>query len=63
MGDRQRFTRIFRTLVTLWSGSSTGSANATPGGLALRRVHPTFPDPYDWPAYVAKLTALANRFG
>lgn len=32
------------------------------GAAGLRRPSDNLPDEYDWPAYVAKLTALADRF-
>ena len=31
--------------------------------IGLRKDNTNLPDGYDWPAYVAKLTALADRFG
>ncbi|MFY1693923.1 DinB family protein [Solwaraspora sp. WMMA2101] len=31
--------------------------------IGLRRDNTNVPDDYDWPAYVAKLTKLADRFG
>ncbi|MDG4831235.1 DinB family protein [Solwaraspora sp. WMMD1047] len=31
--------------------------------IGLRRENPNVPDDYDWPAYVTKLTKLADRFG
>lgn len=31
--------------------------------IGLRRDNTNVPDDYDWPAYVAKLTTLADRFG
>ncbi|WP_279433352.1 DUF664 domain-containing protein [Micromonospora sp. KC606] len=31
--------------------------------IGLRRENTTIPDDYDWPAYVTKLTKLADRFG
>ncbi|WP_229401979.1 DinB family protein [Micromonospora okii] len=33
------------------------------GAVGLRREKPNVPDAYDWPAYVTKLTKLADRFG
>ncbi|MDQ7908308.1 DinB family protein [Phytohabitans sp. ZYX-F-186] len=33
------------------------------GAVGLRRENTNVPDDQDWPAYVAKLTALADRFG
>jgi uncharacterized damage-inducible protein DinB len=32
------------------------------GAIGLRSQNTNIPDGYDWPAYVAKLTELANRF-
>lgn len=31
--------------------------------IGLRRENTNIPDDYDWPAYVTKLTKLADRFG
>jgi hypothetical protein len=31
--------------------------------IGLRPENPKVPDDHDWPAYVAKLTKLADRFG
>jgi hypothetical protein len=31
--------------------------------IGMRRDNTNIPDQYDWPAYVSKLTKLANRFG
>jgi uncharacterized damage-inducible protein DinB len=31
--------------------------------IGLRRENPSVPDDYDWPAYVTRLTKLADRFG
>jgi uncharacterized damage-inducible protein DinB len=33
------------------------------GAIGLRQGNTNIPDGYDWPAYVAKLTDLAGRFG
>ena len=33
------------------------------GAIGLRSGNTNIPDGYDWPAYVAKLTELADRFG
>jgi uncharacterized damage-inducible protein DinB len=33
------------------------------GAIGLRQANTNIPDGYDWPAYVAKLTDLAGRFG
>ncbi len=33
------------------------------GGIGLRRENTNIPDNHDWPAYVVKLTKLADRFG
>jgi hypothetical protein len=33
------------------------------GAVGWQRAQANVPDGYDWPAYVTKLTALADRFG
>ncbi|MFG1918655.1 hypothetical protein [Micromonospora sp. NPDC048898] len=33
------------------------------GAIGWRRDNSNIPDGYDWPAYVRKLTKLADRFG
>lgn len=33
------------------------------GAIGLRRENTNVPHDYDWPAYVTKLTQLADRFG
>ena len=33
------------------------------GAIGWRRENTSLPNDYDWPAYVAKLTKLADRFG
>lgn len=33
------------------------------GAVGLRQQNANIPDDYDWPAYVTKLTKLADRFG
>jgi hypothetical protein len=33
------------------------------GAIGWQRQNTNLPDDYDWPAYVTKLTKLADRFG